>query len=85
MSSATTNETVAEVLKQAPGDCTMEQAVEALQAANGDISTAIANLWGVNIMPTVPEEKPKSKWEQMRELCNDISRNAFEKIKRAKK
>lgn len=84
MSSAA--EPVAEVLKQAPGDCTMEQAIEALHAANGDISTAIANLWNIGAdAPTPVPEKPKTKWEQMRELCNDISRTAFDKIKRAKK
>ena len=71
-------EEVQKILDQAPEWTTSVQVYELWQAHNGDTVAILTKLW--NVPP--PKEVPKTKWDKMREICDEYDRAMEEMIQK---
>lgn len=55
------------ILSQAPENTDLEICKELMEKHNGNVASILAELWKIAEEPV----KPKNKWEEMRDLCND--------------
>lgn len=63
-------EEVQKILDQAPEWATSVQVYELWQEFEGDVVAILSKLWDV----PAPKEKPKTKWDNFREICDEYDK-----------
>lgn len=76
MTTAPSNEDVQKILDQAPEWTTQVQVYELWSEFSGDVVAILSKLWDV----PPPKVKEQTKWDKMREICDEYDKAMYEQL-----